>query len=199
MNRLIATAIVGLLAAPALAEGDAAKGEKTFNKCKACHSIISDSGETIVKGGKTGPNLFGVIGRTAGTYEDFRYGDDIVAVGEAGLVWDEKAFNHYVEDPRGFLRETLDDKGAIYKFQAIIDGRLIVGEVQDKDQVSHRSCNKMKLVSLSALVGRCLAGSGRGRVWLDCAVCYKSGHVFFMPSAFVLQSDIYAANLGLEW
>ncbi|MDF1718002.1 MAG: cytochrome C [Antarcticimicrobium sp.] len=112
MNRLIATAIVGLLAAPALAEGDAAKGEKTFNKCKACHSIISDSGETIVKGGKTGPNLFGVIGRTVGTYEDFRYGDDIVAVGEAGLVWDEKAFNHYVEDPRGFLRETLDDKGA---------------------------------------------------------------------------------------
>ena len=112
MNRLIATAIVGLLATPALAEGDAAKGEKTFNKCKACHSIISDSGETIVKGGKTGPNLFGVIGRTAGTYEDFRYGDAIVAAGEAGLVWDEEQFNHYVKDPRKFLRETLEDKKA---------------------------------------------------------------------------------------
>jgi len=112
MNRLIATAIIGLLATPALAEGDAAKGEKTFNKCKACHSIISDSGETIVKGGKTGPNLFGVIGRTAGTYEDFRYGDAIVAAGEAGLVWDEEEFNHYVKDPRKFLRETLEDKKA---------------------------------------------------------------------------------------
>ena len=112
MNRLIATAIVGLLATPALAEGDAAKGEKTFNKCKACHSIISDSGETIVKGGKTGPNLFGVIGRTAGTYEDFRYGKDLVAAGEAGLVWNEEEFNHYVKDPRKFLRETLEDKKA---------------------------------------------------------------------------------------
>lgn len=112
MNRLIATAIVGLLATPVLAEGDAAKGEKTFNKCKACHSIVSDSGETIVKGGKTGPNLYGVVGRTAGTYEDFRYGDDIVAAGEAGLVWDEESFTTYVEDPRAFLQETLDDKKA---------------------------------------------------------------------------------------
>lgn len=112
MNRLIATAIVGLLAAPALAEGDAAKGEKTFNKCKACHMIVSDSGETIVKGGRTGPNLYGVVGRTAGTYEDFRYGKAIVAAGEAGLVWDEESFIAYVEDPRTFLQETLDDKKA---------------------------------------------------------------------------------------
>ena len=112
MNRLIATAIVGLLAAPALAEGDAAKGEKVFNKCKACHAIVSDSGETIVKGGKTGPNLYGVVGRTAGTYEDFRYGDDIVAAGEAGLVWDEESFTTYVQDPRAFLQDTLDDKKA---------------------------------------------------------------------------------------
>ncbi len=37
---------------------------------------------------------------------------DLVAAGEAGLVWDEKAFNHYVEDPRTFLREVLEDKGA---------------------------------------------------------------------------------------
>ncbi|MDX2484808.1 MAG: cytochrome C [Pseudodonghicola sp.] len=112
MNRLIATAIVGLLATPVLAEGDAAKGEKVFNKCKACHMIVSDSGETIVKGGKTGPNLFGVIGRTAGTYEDFRYGKDIVAAGEAGLVWDEDTFEEYVQDPREFLRHHLDDKKA---------------------------------------------------------------------------------------
>ncbi|TDE37520.1 c-type cytochrome [Antarcticimicrobium sediminis] len=112
MNRLIATAIVGLLATPVLAEGDAAKGEKVFNKCKACHMIVSDSGETIVKGGKTGPNLFGVIGRTAGTYPDFKYGKDIVAAGEAGLVWDEDTFEEYVQDPRKFLRHHLDDKKA---------------------------------------------------------------------------------------
>lgn len=58
---IAATATLVALAMPALAQ-DAAKGEKEFNKCKACHMIASDS-ETIVKGGKIGPNLHGVIGR----------------------------------------------------------------------------------------------------------------------------------------
>ncbi len=112
MKRLMSAAMITLLAAPAFAEGDAAKGEKGFNKCKSCHMIVSDSGETIVKGGKTGPNLWGVVGRTAGTAEGFRYGDDIVAAGEAGLVWDEENFVTYTQDPRAFLREYLDDSKA---------------------------------------------------------------------------------------
>lgn len=112
MKPLISAAIFGLLAAPALAEGDAAKGEKGFNKCKACHTIVSDSGEEIVKGGKTGPNLWGVAGRAAGTVEGFNYGDDLIAASEAGLVWTEENFVAYTADPRGFLREYLDDSKA---------------------------------------------------------------------------------------
>lgn len=112
MNRLIATALVALIAAPALADDDVKKGEKLFGKCKACHSIVTDSGETIVKGGRTGPNLYGVIGRQAGTYPDFKYGADIVAAGAAGLVWDKDAFLEYVRDPRKFLQHHLDDKKA---------------------------------------------------------------------------------------
>lgn len=111
MNRLIATAVVALIAAPAFAD-EAKEGEKLFSKCKACHSIVSDSGETIVKGGRTGPNLFGVMGRQAGTYPDFKYGKDLVAAGEAGLIWDEAAFEEYVQDPRKFLQTHLDDKKA---------------------------------------------------------------------------------------
>ncbi|MBC6408313.1 MAG: cytochrome C [Rhodobacteraceae bacterium] len=112
MNRFAATAIVGLLALPAFAEGDPAAGEKEFNKCKSCHMIVADDGTEIVKGGKTGPNLFGIVGRQAGTYPDFRYGDDLVAAGEAGLVWDEEQFLAYVQDPRAYLREFLDDNAA---------------------------------------------------------------------------------------
>jgi cytochrome c len=112
MKRLMSAAVMTLLAAPAFAEGDAAKGEKGFNKCKSCHMVVSDSGETIVKGGKTGPNLWGVVGRTAGAVDGFRYGNDLVAAGEAGLVWDEEAFVAYTQDPRGFLREYLDDSKA---------------------------------------------------------------------------------------
>lgn len=111
MNRLIATAALTLLAAPAFAEGDAAAGEKGFKKCKACHMIVSDEGETIVKGGKTGPNLYGLPGRTIGT-ADFKYGDDLVAVGETGMVWDEETFVLYTTDPKKFLQEQLDSKSA---------------------------------------------------------------------------------------
>ncbi|AUQ64964.1 c-type cytochrome [Phaeobacter inhibens] len=112
MKLLTAVAALGLIAAPAFAEGDADKGEKGFNKCKSCHMVVSDSGDVIVKGGKTGPNLWGVVGRTAGTYEGYKYGKDMVAAGEAGLAWDEASFTAYTADPKAFLRDTLGDKKA---------------------------------------------------------------------------------------
>ncbi|QFT74458.1 cytochrome c family protein [Ruegeria sp. THAF33] len=112
MNRILATAIVGLLALPAYAEGDAEAGKKTFNKCKSCHMIADPAGEVIVKGGKTGPNLYGIAGRTAGTVEGFKYGDSIVAAGEKGLVWDETTFVEYAQDPKAFLKSYLDDTSA---------------------------------------------------------------------------------------
>lgn len=96
--------------APAFAEGDAEAGEGTFRTCKSCHMIQDDEGNTIVKGGRTGPNLYGVVGRTAGT-ADFKYSKDMVAAGEGGLVWDEETFSAYVPDPTGFLKEaTGNDK-----------------------------------------------------------------------------------------
>lgn len=118
MKKTFATAIVtGMLALPAFAgghaSGDAGAGEKVFNQCKACHSIVSADGETIVRGGKTGPNLWGLPGRTAGTEADFgRYKDSIVAAGEAGLAWDEEHFVSYVQDPTAFLKDYLDDPKA---------------------------------------------------------------------------------------
>lgn len=111
MKPLVTAAIFGLLAAPAFAEGDPAKGEKGFNKCKSCHMVVSDDGDVIVKGGKTGPNLWGVAGRTAGAVEDFKYSKDLAAAGEAGLVWDEEKFVAFTADPKKFLQaETGDSK-----------------------------------------------------------------------------------------
>jgi cytochrome c len=108
---LIATAALLTLSAPAFA-GDPAKGEKEFNKCKSCHEVVAADGEVIVRGGKTGPNLYGIIGRTAGTYEDFKYGDSIVEAGAAGLVWDAENFVTYVADPKKFLAEATADSKA---------------------------------------------------------------------------------------
>ncbi|WP_407495350.1 c-type cytochrome [Pseudooceanicola sp. MF1-13] len=108
---LTIAAALTALAAPAFADGDVATGEKEFRKCKSCH-MIESADEAIVKGGKTGPNLYGVIGRTAGSVEGFNYGDDLVAAGEAGLVWDVENLATYIEDPKAFLQETLDDGAA---------------------------------------------------------------------------------------
>jgi cytochrome c len=115
MKLMIATATTALtLAGTAFAQdvGDAEAGEREFNKCKSCHMIVADDGTEIVRGGRTGPNLYGIIGRQAGTVEDFRYGDSLVEAGEAGLEWNEETFSAYVQDPKGFLAEYLDDSSA---------------------------------------------------------------------------------------
>lgn len=102
---LIATATLMAMTAPAFAAGDADKGKKTFGRCKSCHRIEATDGTMIVKGGKTGPNLYGVIGRTAGADEGFSYSSDLAAVGENGLVWDAESLAAFVTDPKGYLKE----------------------------------------------------------------------------------------------
>ncbi|QYK40928.1 MAG: cytochrome C [Paracoccaceae bacterium] len=101
---LIAALVAAALAAPAFAEGDAAKGEKEFGKCKTCHMIVAADGTEIVKGPKTGPNLWGVIGRPVASQEGFGYGDGIKAVGAAGVVWDAAMLAEYVKDPVKWLK-----------------------------------------------------------------------------------------------
>ncbi len=104
LTTLALVAFTAAAAAPAFAEGDAAKGAKTFKKCKACHTI-QNGDEKIVKGGKTGPNLYGVIGRVAGTQEDFKkYSAGLSALGEAGFTWDEAAVAEWVSNPKNFLK-----------------------------------------------------------------------------------------------
>ena len=63
---IIATGAAFSLTGAVLAEGDAAEGEKIFKKCRACHTI-SNGDEVIFQGGKTGPNLYAIIGRVAGS------------------------------------------------------------------------------------------------------------------------------------
>lgn len=99
------------VAGPALA-GDPAAGEADFKKCKACHSIIAPDGTEIQKGGKTGPNLYGIIGHQVAADPDFKYGDSIKAVGATGAVWDEAALAAYVADPGAWLKEKLGDDAA---------------------------------------------------------------------------------------
>lgn len=106
----ILAAMASLAATPVFAEGDLEKGEKAFKKCKACH-MIANGDEVLFKGGKTGPNLYGIIGRPLGGQEGFKYGSGLVAANEAGLVWDEESLAAYVANPKDYLKEVTGDSG----------------------------------------------------------------------------------------
>lgn len=118
MKKILASVALATLAMPAFAgahlgSGDPEAGEKAFNKCQSCHVVRDDDGEVLAgRNGRTGPNLYGVVGRQAGTLDGFRYKDSIVEAGEQGLVWDAESLTAYLQDPTAFLRETLDDNGA---------------------------------------------------------------------------------------
>lgn len=105
---LYATLSAAMFALPAMAQ-DAANGEKEFRKCKACHMIQSPDGTDVVKGGKTGPNLYGVVGRKAGTQEGFKYSDALVKLGEAGEVWTQEDLSGYITDPNKYVEEKVGD------------------------------------------------------------------------------------------
>ena len=111
MHRIVAAVVAGLLAGPVLAEGDAGKGEKGFKKCKSCHEIVSDAGDVIVKGGKTGPNLYGITGKPIASV-DFKYSDSLVALGEGGETWNEENFVAWLTDPKAFLIDKTGDSKA---------------------------------------------------------------------------------------
>lgn len=101
MKRLILVAGVALLATAgaALAEGDAAKGEKVFKKCKACHAV----GEKAKN--KVGPILNGVIGRGWGTIEGFKYSSALTEMAE-GKVWDEATLSEFLTKPKDMIKKT---------------------------------------------------------------------------------------------
>jgi cytochrome c len=89
-------AALGAFGSPALAEGDAAAGEKVFKKCKACHSL--EEGKK-----KVGPSLFGVIGKPAGGVEGFKYSKAMLA---SGLTWDDETLAKYLTRPKALVPKT---------------------------------------------------------------------------------------------
>lgn len=81
-------------------EGDVAKGEKVFKKCKACHAVGEDAKN------KVGPVLNGIYGRAAGANEDFKYSKAMIAKAEEGLVWDIDALSEFLTKPKKFIPKT---------------------------------------------------------------------------------------------
>jgi cytochrome c len=73
--------------------GDAEKGEKVFNQCKACHDV-----EKGVN--KVGPTLKGVIGRNVASVPDYKYSTAFQEFAKANPVWTDELFLVYIENPK---------------------------------------------------------------------------------------------------
>jgi cytochrome c len=98
MTRLISAALFlpALTMGPAQAQ-DIAAGERSWNKCRACHQL----GETARNG--VGPQLNGLFGRVSGTVEGYSYSP---ANKNAALTWDDAVFADYIKDPRAKIPGT---------------------------------------------------------------------------------------------
>ena len=82
------------------ANADPARGERAFQRCFACHSIVA--GEDKLPG----PNLRGIVGRRAGTLSGFRFSPALIEAGAGGLVWTRATLDAYLADPERFLPGT---------------------------------------------------------------------------------------------
>lgn len=76
---------------------DVAAGEKSFNKCRACHQV-GESAKNAV-----GPKLNGLFGRKSGSVEGYSYSE---ANKNSGITWDDAVFAEYIKDPKAKIPGT---------------------------------------------------------------------------------------------
>jgi cytochrome c len=82
-------ALVALNASGANA-ADAKNGQGVFTRCMACHTDKKGAPNGV------GPDLFGVVGRKAGTMADFSYSP---ALKNSGIVWNNQKLDAWIENP----------------------------------------------------------------------------------------------------
>ena len=80
-----------------LALGDLTHGEKVFKKCSACH-IVAKGGKNLI-----GPALYGVVGRSAGSIEDYAYSKALKAHGKN---WSFEELNGFLLKPKSYIKGT---------------------------------------------------------------------------------------------
>lgn len=112
---IAATVMLMAIGTAAVAEGDADKGKRIFNKCKACHAV-GDGAKN-----KIGPVLNGIVDRAAGENADFKYSDALLAAAGEGLVWDEASITAFLTKPKDFMKGTKMAFAGLRKEQEIMD------------------------------------------------------------------------------
>jgi cytochrome c len=86
--------LAALLLPAAAHAGDAVKGKTVFQRCAICHVVQKDGGNGL------GPNLFGIVGRKAGTAPGFSYS---AAMKGSGITWSTDKIAAYVTHPSAIV------------------------------------------------------------------------------------------------
>jgi cytochrome c len=74
--------------------GDSAHGKALYQGCQACHSIDDND---------LGPKHRGVVGRPAGSIQDYNYS---AALKNSGLTWDEATLDRWLSNPSALVPGT---------------------------------------------------------------------------------------------
>ncbi len=96
--KLINPIVVPEFAAEVELSQDANAGLRAFIRCRACHTVGEGEAHRV------GPNLYGVVGRTAGTAEGFPGYSD--AMKGLGIVWDDESLAGFLAGPKAYLAGT---------------------------------------------------------------------------------------------
>ena len=84
-----------------LGKADAKAGETVFKKCQSCHTDTKDGPN------KTGPNLYGVVGRPIASHEGFAYSAAMKDFSKGStVVWDFDHLNHFLLAPKKLVPGT---------------------------------------------------------------------------------------------
>lgn len=91
LSTIVLVPVLLFAAVNAHAAGNVAMGGTVFARCAICHDNHKNGANRI------GPNLFGVVGRKAGSISGFTYSS---VMKNAGFTWTNEKLDAYVASPQ---------------------------------------------------------------------------------------------------
>ncbi|MEM7666273.1 MAG: c-type cytochrome [Pseudomonadota bacterium] len=93
-----------LASAAAGATTDLVGAGAAFAVCSGCHVVEAGAASTA------GPNLYGVVGRAAGSLDDYAYSD---ALAGSEITWDIAELDRFLANPAGYVPGTTMSAGGV--------------------------------------------------------------------------------------
>ena len=168
----------------AYAAGDVARGAQVARACLACHSLTA--GRHL-----TGPSLFAVVGREAGSAEGFtRYSQ---ALKRSGLTWDEQQLDAWLKNPAALVPGNtmgfpgIDDAGAradlIAYLEAVSAGRIAAPDVGLPDLKNADAASRVTSIGQCGDAYRVATADGKNRTFWEFNLRFKTDGSVDGPAA----------------